>query len=173
MKSKLLLVTAILLVYCIGYSESMIIAYIDTDKIMSESKDTQEAQKMFANEQMVWDNQIAELDSEIEKLTNDYENKKMILTESGKMEAEDKIEELVNSRQSLVQEIFGENGKAVQKNQELLEPILNKLKGVIEQIAIEDNYSIILDTSSGGVLYGKPGLDITEQVIQELDKAVE
>ena len=58
----------------------------------------------------------------------DYESKKMILTESGKQEAETKIMSMTETRQNKVQELFGENGKFIQRQNELLAPILNKLK---------------------------------------------
>jgi len=155
------------------WAESMKIAYIDTDRIMSESKDTQEAQKTFANEQQNWQSQIADLDSQIKQLTDEYEAKKMVLTEEGKKEAEKKIEDLKTQRQNQVQEIYGENGTAVQRNAELLQPIMAKLKTVIEKVAVENNYSLVLDASAGAILYAKPSLDITDMIIDELNKTVE
>ena len=88
-----------------------------------------------------------------------------------KKEAEDKIIDLRDKRMSKVEEIFGENGKFYQKQAELMEPILNKLKTVIEKIAVEGNYSMIFDAAPGGLLYAKPSLDITELVLEELEKA--
>jgi outer membrane protein len=140
---------------------------------MAESKDTQEAQKTFANEQQNWQTQIADLNTEIERLKSEYDAKKMVLTEDGKKEAEDKIKELETERDNLIQEIYGENGKAIQRNAELLQPIMAKLKTVIEKVAVENNYSLILDASGGAILYAKPSLDITDMIIDELNKTVE
>ena len=122
-------------------------------------------------EKQSWEKEIAEMDTDIEKLLTDYESRQMILTESSKKEAEDKIIELRDKRMAKVEEIFGENGKFYQKQAELMEPILNKLKTVIEKIAVEGNYSIIFDAAPGGLLYAKPSLDITELVLEELEKA--
>ena len=132
-----------------------------------------EAQATFSAEQQAWQTQLQEMESEIERLSSDYEQKKMILTETGKKEAEDKIEELMNNRQNFVQEIYGENGTAVQRNAELLEPIVTKMSSVIENVAIDNNIDIVLDASAGGILYAKPKMDITDLVIEAMDKAID
>jgi Skp family chaperone for outer membrane proteins len=95
----------------------------------------------------------------------------MILTESGKQEAEDKINGLLEERQQFIQEIYGETGTAVQRNAELLEPIVQKMSAVIEKVAVDNNIDMVLDAASGGILYAKPKMDITDLVIEEMDKA--
>ncbi|MFC1898123.1 OmpH family outer membrane protein [Candidatus Cloacimonadota bacterium] len=172
MKKGILILTLILMATAI-FAEADKLAYIDTDRIMMESPETQEAQTILMNERQKWEQEIADLDAEIDQLYSDYESKKMILTASGKQEAEEKIMELQTARQAKVEEIFGENGKFVQKQAELLEPILNKLKYVIEKVAVENNYSVIFDAAAGGLLYAKPSMDITDLVIEEMGKAVE
>lgn len=170
---KIMFILGILILSSIAWADSVTIAYIDTDRVMLECQDTQEAQQLFQSEQMNWNQEIEEMDSEIERLNNDYEQKKLILTESGKEEAQQKIMELVQERDQRVSEVFGENGLAMQKNAELLEPILNNLRDVIEQISTEDNIDIVLDASTGGILYAVPRLDITDQVIEEMNKVTD
>ena len=172
MKKSLILVL-LLIVSSLLIAESEKIVYIDTERILEESKDTQEAQRLFAIEQENWQAQLNEMEAELERLNTEYESKKMILTETGKAEAEEKINQLLEQRQAFIQEIYGENGIAIQKNAELLEPILTKLKNVVEKVAIENNYSIVLDAASGAIRYAKQNLDITDEIIEEMDKAVE
>ncbi|HPR17035.1 MAG TPA: OmpH family outer membrane protein [Candidatus Cloacimonadota bacterium] len=164
---------ALLIMLCSVMFAEEKMAYIDTDKIMMESPETQEAQTILLNERQKWEQEINDMDAEIEQLYSDYESKKMILTESGKAEAEARITELTEQRQAKVTEIFGENGKFVQKQGELLEPILKKLQTVIEKVAVENNYTIIFDAAAGGLLYAKPSLDITDQILDEMTKTVE
>lgn len=148
-------------------------AYIDTDQIMMTSDLTKEAQTILVSERRNWEQEIADMDAELEKLYDDYESKKMILTESSKKEAENKITDLRDKRMAKVEEIFGENGKFYQKQSELLEPILNKLKIVIEKVAVENNYDMIFDAAAGGLLYAKPSMDITDLIIDELEKVTD
>ena len=167
---RTIIIMLIGLLFSVAFAETAKIVYIDTERVMMTSEETQEAQTILMNEKQKWEQEVTEMDAEIERLYSDYESKKMILTESGKQEAEDKIMELTQQRQQKVQELFGENGKLVQKQHELLEPILTTLKNVIEKIAVENNYTIVLDAAAGGILYAKPSLDITDQILDELGK---
>jgi len=169
-KMKKILVVALLLVgmFSALLADSGNIAYIDSDKVMRESADTMEAQRVLMEEKDKWESEIAEMDQELESLYTDYESKQMILTESGKQEAEKKIRELSQQRQQKVQEYFGESGLFVSKQNELLTPILRKMQNVIDKVAIENNYSMVLDVAAGSVLYAKPSLDITDLIIEEL-----
>lgn len=173
MKKILILGLVLLGLFTTAFAESDKIAYIDSDKVMRESADTMEAQKILLDEKTKWENEITEMDKEIEALYADYESKQMILTEAGKAEAENKIRTLTQERQQKVQEYFGENGMFVQKQNELLAPILQKMQAVIDKVAVENNYSMVLDVATGSVLYAKPSLDITDLIIAELKNFVE
>ena len=152
-------------------AETIKIAYVDTDRIMNESKLTKEAQKTFQNEQQQWQEKLQKMQDKIDKLSADYQAKQLVLTEEGKKEAQAKLLKLDQEIKEYYNKIYGENGEAAKRNNELLKPILDKLKTVIENIAVKENYAYILDSSSGAILYAKPAYDITDQVIEELDKA--
>ena len=173
MRKIIITVLAIICLSSIVWAESVTLAYIDTDRVMMECSDTQEAQQLFQTEQQSWNEEVQELDMEIQRLSDEFDQKKLILTESGKEEASSKIKELADQRDARVNEVFGEGGLAMQKNAELLEPILNNLRDVIEQISTEDNIDMVLDASTGGILYAVPRLDITDQVIDEMNKVTE
>ncbi len=173
MKRMILLITLTAALVTGLFAEGIKIAYIDTDRVMAVSTDTQEAQQTLVAERQKWEGEINEMDMEIQELMTDYEQKKLVLTEQGKMEAESKITELTQIRQTRVQELFGDQGTFMQKQNELLEPILTKLKTIIDKVAVEENYTVILDAASGGILYAKPSLDITDSIIDEMNKSVE
>ncbi len=170
MKKMIITILLAMLSSTLVFAASLNLAYIDTDRVMKESQDTQEAQQLFQTEQQAWQEEIQDMDTEIQRMKDDFEQKKLILKESGKEEAMNKIQELVIQRDEKVNEIFGESGKAMQKNAELLEPILDKLKSVIESISTDDNIDVVLDASTGGILYAVPSLDITDLVIERMNK---
>ncbi len=170
MKKYLLLALITMISLTALFSETIKFAYIDTEKIMSSCKDTQEAQKLFVTDRDNWKKQVDDMDVEIQRLQSEFDSRKLTLTEAGKKDAQTKIEAKKTERQQFVESVFGENGRAMQRNQELLEPIMKKLKKVIEKIAVEDNYLMILDSNNSGLLYAKPSLDITDRVVLEMNK---
>lgn len=170
MKKLLILVVMSILFCTILSAQNLKLAYIDSEKIMSECKDTKEAQSLFQKDREGWNKQVGDLDAEIQRLENDYNTKKLTLSAQGKKTAEDKIAAKKKERKDLVESIFGENGRAAQRNQELLQPIMTKLKTIIEKISVEENYSMVFDAGSAGIIWTKLTLDITERIITEMNK---
>lgn len=146
------------------------IGYFDSDRVFKESKLTQEAQKLFDNERQNWETQINELEQDIQRLTTEYETRKLSLSTSGKLEAESRIETMKQQKKNLINEIFGENGRADQRNTELLEPIRARMISAIEKVAVDNNLVLLFDISAGGVAYGLPKFDYTDQIMTEMER---
>lgn len=170
-KAIIATILMMILLSTVAFAESAKIVYVDTDRIMTESKLTKEAQQSFQTEQQKWQEKLTQMQSEIDRLSADYQAKELVLTEEGKKESQAKLLKLDKEIKDYYNEIYGEHGKATTRNNDLLGPILDKLKVVIEDVAVKNNYSLILDSSAGAILYAKPAMDITDQIIEELDKA--
>jgi Skp family chaperone for outer membrane proteins len=70
--------------------------------------------------------------------------------------------------QKFLQDKFGQQGEAAQKNNELLRPIVEKVNAVINKIATDENYDYIFDSKSG-VVFAKKSYDLTDKVIKALN----
>ncbi len=151
-------------------ADSEEIVYYDSNRVLENCKDLQDAQKNLDNDIAAWDQEIQEIDSNIDALREEYEQKKLTLLESGRQEALNKISELEQQRKDKIEEIYGEEGKIINRNNELLTPIMEKLNTILETIAVDNNYSMILDSASGAVGYAKSKFDITDDIIDEMEK---
>jgi Skp family chaperone for outer membrane proteins len=67
-----------------------------------------------------------------------------------------------------LQDKFGQQGEAAQRNNELLRPIVEKVNNIINQIATEENYDFIFD-SKAGIVFAKKSYDLTDKVIRALN----
>lgn len=170
---KYLLAVILTLSFLALWSESEQIVYYNSDIVLDKNIELQEAEATLTNEIQQWETEISEIESEIELLTDEYEQRKLTLLPSGQEEAENEINDLKQRRDLKIQEIYGENGKIITRNNELIQPVMSKLKTVIELIAIENNYSIVLDASLGVVGYGKSNLDITDRIIEEMEETID
>ena len=170
MRKILVLISILSLCYTGLLSQTLRIAYVDIFRIISDSNDTREAQRLFQIDRDNWLKEIDDMDEEIVRLERDYESRRLTLSESGKMESERRISEKIRERQQFIERIFGDTGLATTRNNELMAPIMEKLRQAVDKIAIEENYSIILDSSSGSVIWAQERLDITQQVINEMNR---
>ena len=168
---KIIMLLLISIVFIFGLcAQTVRLAYIDSNRIMAESNDTREAQRIFQSDREAWDEEIDDLTAEVRRLETELETRRLTLTESGKREVEDRISAKIRERQQLLERIYGENGLAETRNAELLAPIMTKLRTIIDRIADDENYSMIFDASTSGIIYANDRMDITTQVIEEMNK---
>jgi len=169
-KKVLMILAVIGLMTTALVAETMNIAYIDSDKIMYLK--TQDINPALQAEREKWEQELHGLEQEIQQLKDDYDSKKMMLLEAAKIEAQDKIQQKTDAYKARVQEVFGEQGEYYQKQTELITPILNKLQQAINKVSIENNYTIVLDAASAAIVYAKPNIDITDEVLEEMTKTI-
>jgi outer membrane protein len=166
---KILLI-AILMVIAFGlYAQNVKVAYINTEEIMSKSSLFRGAQTQFNLAREEWVKQIQDIEADIDRIERQLNTGLMIL-ESGKREAEENRRNLIRERQQMIERIFGDNGLAEQENARLMGPILERLFEVLKKIGEDENYTMIFDSSSSGLLWAEPRLNITNQVIAEMDR---
>jgi outer membrane protein len=168
-KSLLLAVLAVMLFPYAAKAQEKIV-YIDSYRIRLEYKEFQDAQAQFNKEVEQWNAEVEKGQKEIENLEADLTKQALILSDAKKKEKETEIQQKRDVWQKLANDIFGPDGRAEKRNSELTKPLLDKINAVLEKIAIAKGYNLILDTVNGNIAYGKKDLDITQDVLEELDK---
>lgn len=168
-KSLLLVLLAVIALPYAAKAQEKIV-YIDSYRIRLEYKEFQDAQAQFNKEVEQWNAEVEKGQKEIENLETDLTKQALILSDAKKKEKETEIQQKREIWQKLANDIFGPDGRAEKRNAELTKPLLDKINAVLEKLAIGEGYSLILDTVNGNIAYGKKDLDITEKVLEELDK---
>ena len=146
------------------------IVYIDSYRIRVEYKEFQDAQTQFNKEVDDWNAEVEAGQKDIEKMEADLAKQSLILSEAKKKEREAEIEAKKSTWQKLANDIFGPDGRAEKRNAELTKPLLDKINAVLEKIALQEGYAMILDNVNGNIAYAKKELDITSRVLEELEK---
>ncbi len=146
------------------------IVYIDSYRIRLDYKEFQDAQAQFNKEVDQWNAEVEKGKKEIDSLEADLNKQALILSDTKKKEKESEIEQKKDVWQKMANDIFGPDGRAEKRNAELTKPLLDKINAVLEKIAIAEGYALILDTVNGNIAYGKKDLEITDKVLEELEK---
>jgi outer membrane protein len=142
------------------------VAHIDLDSLISlmpESKTAQESVQAYAKslEQEVTAMQ-AELQTKYEAYQKDSPNMAPIVKESKEKELNDLNQRITDFQQQA-------QADYQKKSAELSKPVYEKAKKAIDQVAKENGYKYVLDTSTGLVLYSEPSDDIINLVIKKLN----
>jgi outer membrane protein len=146
------------------------IVYIDSYRIRLEYKEFLDAQTQFNKEVEQWNAEVEAGQKDIEALEAELAKQSLILSDAKKKEREAEIETKKATWQKLANDIFGPDGRAEKRNTELTKPLLDKINTVLEKIALQEGYAIVLDNVNGNIAYAKKELDITDRVLEELDK---
>ncbi len=170
--TALLFLTGVSLFFWAGESSSQEgkIGYVDSMRLRTEFKEFADAQAEFDKDVKVWQEEIAELEQTIDSLEGDLDKTKLLLSEAKRKEKEENLKNQELEYQRLTNDVFGPGGRAENRNAELTRPILEKINQVLEKIAVEENYIMIFDSVNGNVAYAKKGLDLTDLVLEELNR---
>jgi len=145
------------------------IGYVDSDTIMDNSPDMQDARQKIDALIQEWQTELKRMENELKAKQDDYEKRKLIMTEQTSSEALAEIAKLQKEIGDYRDKKFGANGELFQKQNELMKPIQNKVFTIIQQIATEEELDFVFDRSGDIVfLFAKPDYDLTSKVIERL-----
>jgi outer membrane protein len=145
------------------------IGYIDSDAIMDNLPDVQDARQKLDALIQEWQNELKKMESDLKAKKDDYEKRKLTMTEQTSAETLAEITKLEKEIDDYRDKKFGANGELFQKQNELMKPIQNKIFLVIQQVAVEEELDFVFDRSGDILfLYAKEEYDLTTQVLEKL-----
>lgn len=145
------------------------IGYVDSDTIMDNFPDVQDARQKLDALIQEWQTEARKLESELKAKQDDYEKRKLIMTEQTSIEMTADITKLQKDVADYRDKKFGQNGELFQKQNELMKPIQNKVFTIIQEVATEEDLDFVFDRSGDILfLYAKPQYDLTAKVIERL-----
>lgn len=160
------LALATLFVAAPAYADSKI-CIIDTEEAMNETGEGKAAQAKLESMYTGKQAEIERLQADLEKQLTDYEARKMILSESARADQERVLAE----KQRAFQAMVAQSEEEMQVTyQQLLQGMTDKLLRVAPTVAARKACSVMLQKEAT-VYVGPDVLDLTHDVIAELDKA--
>ncbi|MEJ2635809.1 MAG: OmpH family outer membrane protein [Calditrichia bacterium] len=176
MKIKnLLLLTAVFSVFIFaGFSNSYAqekIRYINSQRILAEYPAAQEIQKKLDEIRSGYESEYNKMLQDYDNLLKEIENQSLLLSPEKKAEKEKQAQELSMQIEKYRYDKLGPQGEFYKKNMELTQPLYDKIDQIIQKIGGQEGYDYILDVVQGVVLFAKPEYDITDQVLEELNKS--
>lgn len=167
MKKMLLTMSALILSMGVGLAQKY--AFVDTEYILSNIPTYQAAQDQLDQFSKEWEQEISTLYAEVEKMYRDYQSEEVLLTQEMKSKREDAIITKEKEVKELQNKYFGREGDLFKKRQELIKPIQDEVYNAVKEIAVDGNYAVIFDTSSGpSLLYTNPRYDLSDDVLEKL-----
>jgi outer membrane protein len=163
-KMKKILILSMLCLFAVNsYSQNKLGYIQELLLLMPERKTAEEEVQTFAKS---LESQLQAMTAEYQQSVQEYQSNESTYTDLVK---QDKVTEITGLEQRI--QSFQQNAQqALQaKEQELLEPILQKARTAIEDVASEGNYTYIFDKSVGSILFAKESENILQLVKKKLN----
>ncbi len=145
------------------------IGWVNSQAIMDKLPEAQDAQKQIDNFVADWQSELAKMQNEWQKKYEEYDKKKLILTDELRSQSEKDLQDLERKTADFRNKKFGQNGELFTKQNELMKPVQNKVFKVIQDIAKEENYDYVFDKSGDILLmYTNDKYDLTAKVFERL-----
>ncbi len=145
------------------------LAYVDVQKAIEKTSMGKKAKEEMKKEADKKNKELEKKKADVDKMREDIEKKRSVLSEEafGK-----RAQELQEEMQKFNQVASKAQAELQKKESELLEPIVKKMKTVIEKLAKEKSISMVIQSNQNAqiVLYAHTDLDLTDELVQAFDK---
>lgn len=144
-------------------------AVIDSKYILNKLPEYKDAQDKLNQFSEMWQQEIDKLSADLNKMYQEYDAEKVMLSDELLKKREDQIYNAEKSLRDLQKKRFGFEGDLFKKREELVKPIQDKVYNAIQKLATEKMYDFILDKGEGiTVIFADPKLDKSDEILKML-----
>ncbi|WP_045210956.1 OmpH family outer membrane protein [Desulfonatronovibrio magnus] len=169
MRKTIIILSAMLLLFCNAAAAEKF-AYVEVQRVLETSKPGEEALNKLSKR---FEDMRAELDQErakLEEMREEMEKQSLVLSQDAQEDLETELRRKVREFQEMFQ---GYQARMQQEEQALSDPIIDLLFDVINEYGAANNYTMIFDAQGSGIIYASDALNLTDTLIEELNKAWE
>jgi len=158
----------LIVVIVLQFQSRQQLVYVDSNKLVNGYQGMVDARKVFQQKAMTWKANVDTLTSEVQRQIMDYEKA------SAQMSVREKqlSEELIRTKQKQLYEYQqAMNNQAQQEDSKMTGEVITQINAYIRKYGENHSYKIILAaTDYGNLAYAHDALDITEKVLEGLNK---
>jgi len=162
----------IVLPLALGHAADLKIAHVDSKLIFDKYSETKKAQKEYDKQVQKWEQDVADKQKELMEMKERLEKQSLMLSDEKKKDLQADILKRETEYRQFVEKVYGKNGELLNKNEEFSGPIIQKIKKTVQDVANQEGYDLVLDRAAGAVVFWKKDNDLTQKVIDILNKGV-
>jgi outer membrane protein len=146
-------------------AQQLKIGYVNSQRILAETPAFADVRATLEREFTPLRAEIDSLEARLGRADEELRAQQGTLTEAARQQRSQALQ------QQLAQ--YQQRGQAIQqqlqaREQELVGPVMQRIRGVLEEVRRAGNYSFIIDPPDGLVVAVDPAVDVTNDVIRRL-----
>ena len=144
-----------------------VVAFVDTTRAAANSSKGKAAEQTLKNLREEKRGEFQPQDEALKRMRDEYETQRFVLSREALQEREI---EILKTQRNLERELEAAQEEFEIEQRRLMQPILKSILDVVNQVAKDKGYGLVLEKTSPGVLFYSEQLDITDEVISRLNK---
>jgi outer membrane protein len=141
------------------------IAFVNTGVLLDNAPGRAQAESTYARETRTYGDQLKRMSDSLNTMFASYQKAEPTLTAAQKETRQKSMRDLQSQLQEKQQQL---TQQAQQRQNELMAPIMEQVKKVLDDIRNEDGYSMIITGDPNLILSYDKNLDITDRVVARL-----
>ena len=141
------------------------IAFVNTAVLLDNAPGRAQAESTYARETRGYSDQLKKMSDSLNTMFTSYQKQEASLTAAQKETKQKAMRDFQQQLQDRQQQLAQQ---AQQRQNELMAPIMEQVKKVLDDIRTEDGYSMIITGDPNLILSYDKNLDITDRVVARL-----
>ncbi len=150
----------------VAHAEEIKLGYADLQRALAETEDGRKVRATLKKEFDTRQKELDERQDDLRKQIEDLEKKRTLLTPDKVREKETEIQKKMQEAQQI---LLRSQQDLQQKEQAALQPILDRMQRIIAKMASTENFTMVLDKNQAGIVFAKPHLDLTNELIRRFN----
>jgi outer membrane protein len=147
-------------------AQTLKIGYLNSQEVLNNAPGASEAQARFDEEMQGYQTEIQQLEEELRGMEQALQQQQLTLSPEAKANREQQLQAKLQEYQQRGTQL---QEQAARRRAELVQPVMDRITAIIEQLREEGGYSLILDLAAGSIVAADPALDLTQEVIRRLE----
>jgi outer membrane protein len=147
------------------------LVFVDSAKLINNYKGMADARKAYQQKAVVWQANVDTLVSEIQNDLKKFEKENARMT----VKERDLTRQLLQNKQKQLADYQNATReKAAQEDRQMTKGVVNEINQYIKEYGKRNKLKIILATTDyGNIAYAQEGIDITDEILEGLNKKYE
>ncbi len=156
---------AVLAVAAPAQAQQFKLGYLNSERILAETPAFAGVRETMEREFAPVRDELQRLETALQTADEQFRAQSATLTEAARTQRQQTLQQQFAQYQQRAQQIQQQVGA---REQELVAPVMLRIRGVLEEVRRAGNYSFIIDPPEGLMVAVDPTLDVTAEVIRRL-----
>jgi len=149
------------------------IAFIHSERIRVEYTGARDIENQLQASVNDWRTQARDLETAVQSMASELDSQRLLLSQEAVSEKEQAIQQKQAEYESFLNDVWGAGGLAARREAELWQPVIDRINAILSDIGAAGEYDMIFDAAGGTIVYAAPGVDLTDQVLEQLNGSTE